>query len=202
MKIDFQLPTDGKYHQYCIKCNSEHIHKIIKDTRTYYECEDCKDISPRLIVVDPKIDCWVDEDTKEYWHKSVGIFVFNEDNEALFFERVMYPFVFTIPAGHLDIGEKPAEAVKRELLEETGLKIDAVKFTVQENIIGDKCWRGSDNHMWHLYVGKMKKTNNIILNDEGVKATWLTLEQALNVPLPYPVEYFIKKYGNSLFQDV
>ncbi len=154
-----------------------------------------------MIVIDPQINWWVDDTTKEYWHESVGVFVFNEKNEALFFERIIYPFAFAIPAGHLDSGEQPRDAVVRELREETGLVADKVMLFSEEDVIGDKCRRGADNHKWHLYVAKIKNTDQVALNDEGMKPVWLPLDQAMTRELVYPVRYFIEKYGDKLLDN-
>ncbi|WP_456325650.1 NUDIX hydrolase [Desulfonauticus submarinus] len=198
MKIDFKIPADAKYHQFCPKCHSENINRIFKQQQTYYKCANCKGVFPRLIVIDSKIKWWIDKNTKEYWHESVGVFVFNEYNEALFFERIIYPFALAIPAGHLDSGEMPKKAIKRELFEETGLEINNIKLFSEEDVVGDKCRRGADNHKWHLYITKIKKTNKIKLNDEGIKPIWLSLEKAQRNNLVYPVKYFINKYANTL----
>jgi len=198
MKIPFPLPTDNKYHQYCPKCFSENINRVFEGEKTFYLCDDCHNKSPRLIVIDPKTVWWVDEKTKEYWHESVGVFVFNSENKALFFERTIYPFAFAIPAGHLDVGEDAEIAAKRELREETGIEAETLRLFSKEDVIGDKCRRGADNHRWHLYatrVGSIEKTE---INDEGVRPAWLTIDEALQKNLVYPVKYFIEKYGNNL----
>ncbi|MEK7453153.1 MAG: NUDIX hydrolase [Patescibacteria group bacterium] len=198
MKITFPLPENNRFHQYCSKCHSESINRTFEGEKTFYLCNSCGDKSPRLIVIDPKIVWWIDESTKEYWHESVGVFVFNEKNKALFFERIIYPFAFTIPAGHLDIEESAETAAKRELQEEAGIEVHSVKLFSEEDVIGDECRRGADNHKWHLYTAKVKNIDEIKINDEGVKPVWLTLEEALEKELVYPVKYFIEKYEDKL----
>lgn len=200
MKINFEIPNDNKYHQFCPECHSENIKRADQEGKTYYHCDSCQGTFPRMIVIDPAIKWWTTEPDKEYWHESVGIFVFNERNEALFFERIMYPFAYSVPAGHLDQGEDPGEAVIRELFEETGIKIDQAKLFSEEDIIGDECRRGADSHKWHLYTAKIGSTDSIELNDEGIKPSWLSLEQALDRNLVYPIRFLINKYGNKLFQ--
>lgn len=198
MRIDFPLPDDNKFHQYCPVCHSENINRIFEGKKTFYFCDDCHNKSPRLIVIDPKTVWWIDEETKEYWHESVGVFVFNEEGKALFFERTIYPFAFTIPAGHLDTGEDVETAVKRELQEEAGIETNQVNLFSEEDIIGDECRRGADNHKWHLYTTKVENAGEIKINDEGLKPVWLTIEEALQKELVYPVKYFIEKYGDKL----
>lgn len=58
------------------------------------------------------------------YRKNVGIVVFNSKGLVLVGERVQFPGIFQFPQGGMDDGEKPLEAARRELLEETGLKID------------------------------------------------------------------------------
>lgn len=198
MKITFPLPTDGKYHQYCPKCHSEKINRVFEGEKTFYLCDECSNKSPRLIVIDPKTVWWINNATQEYWHESVGVFVFNESGKALFFERTIYPFAFAIPAGHLDTGEEPETAAKRELEEEAGIKVESIKLFSEEDVIGDECRRGADNHKWHLYTAQVKNLGEININDEGIKPVWLSLEEALEKKLVYPVKYFIEKYGKKL----
>ncbi len=200
MKINFPLPTDEQYHQYCEKCHSENIHRIFEEEKTFYLCDHCAHKSPRLIVIDPQIVWWIDKKTKEYWHESVGIFIFNKDGKALFFQRIIYPFALTIPSGHLDIDEDPSTAAIRELEEEAGIKINAVNLFTEEDICGDKCRRGADIHKWHLYTARLDNVGDVKINDEGVQPVWFSLEEASQKDLTYPVRYFIEKYGPQLFK--
>ncbi len=198
MKINFQLPPKEEYMQCCTKCHSKDIKRIFEGEKTFYYCDNCQEKYSRMIVIDPKIVWWIDTDTKDYWHESVGVFVFNKDNKILFFERVIFPFAFTIPAGHLDTGEEPKTAAIRELSEETGLKIDNISLFKEEDVIGDKCRRGSDHHHWHLYTAQIDNQTDVTICDEGIKPVWLTIEEALTKDLTYPARYFIQKYRNEL----
>lgn len=196
-----QIPTNvslKKEGQYCIHCFSQKVERTYHNGLTYYYCQSCGKTTERSLVIDNNIIWWIDKKTHEYWHESVGIFVFNSENKALFFERTIYPFAFAIPAGHLDTGEIAEIAVKRELTEETGIKSNNVKLFSEEDVIGDECRRGADNHRWHLYVTKNESTDDIKINDEGVKPVWLTLNEALEKKLVFPVRYFIEKYGEKL----
>ncbi|HBA36362.1 TPA: NUDIX domain-containing protein [Candidatus Falkowbacteria bacterium] len=187
--------------QYCIHCFSQKVEKTDRDGLTYYHCHSCGQIAERSLVIDNSIVWWIDKKTNEYWHESVGIFVFNFENKALFFERTIYPFAFTIPAGHLDVGEIADVAVKRELKEETKIESDNVKLFSTEDVSGDKCRRGADHHKWHLYVAQIENIGNIKINDEGIKPVWLTFDEALGKKLVYPVRYFIEKYGEKLLKS-
>ncbi|MFA6285032.1 MAG: NUDIX hydrolase [Parcubacteria group bacterium] len=188
----------NKEGQYCIECFSEKVERVYKNNLTYYHCATCGKTSERSLVIDNKIVWWIDEATREYWHESVGIFVFNSENKVLFFERTIYPFAFAIPAGHLDIGEDAKMATRRELQEEAGIETNKITLFSEEDVLGDKCRRGADNHRWHLYTTSIKNNAEIKINDEGIKPIWLSLKEALQKKLVYPVRYFIEKYGDKL----
>jgi ADP-ribose pyrophosphatase YjhB (NUDIX family) len=198
MKIDFNIPTDNQYHELCIDCHQEAVQAVKEEGQTFYLCSACGHKSARIIVFDPKIISWVDPVTKEYWHESAGIFVFNQANQALFFKRSKFPFVYTIPAGHLEAGETAEQAVRRELLEEAGLAVEHEKLVVTEDVANDQCRRGADYHRWHQFVAYMADHPAVtIKSDEGDQPIWLTLEQALLKELSVPVRLFIEKYGKA-----
>ncbi len=56
--------------------------------------------------------------------------VIERDGKLLFVQRGINPFrgLWSLPAGFLDAGENPAEAAAREVLEETGLRIEVVEL--------------------------------------------------------------------------
>lgn len=196
MQIPHSISLD-KEGQYCIRCFSRPVERVIKNNLTYYKCIACGKISERSLVIDNRIMWWVDKE-RTYWHESVGVFVWNNEETALFFERTIYPFALTIPAGHLDKSEYPEKAAKRELQEETGIVVDTIKLFSEEDIIGDECRRGSDHHRWHLYTARVGEMDEIKINEEGMKPIWATLEEVKRKELIYPVKYFIEKYGSNL----
>jgi ADP-ribose pyrophosphatase YjhB (NUDIX family) len=75
--------------------------------------------------------------------------------------------LWSLPGGWADIGESPSEAIKREILEETGLNVSV------ENIIGiyDANTDGRDLSLYHAYkivflcesiTGELKTSNETI----------------------------------------
>ncbi len=60
---------------------------------------------------------------------SAGVIVVNDENQILLLNHVLRPKSgWGIPGGFLKAGEQPAEAARREIFEETGLKISNVQF--------------------------------------------------------------------------
>lgn len=197
MKLNFDWKDDGKLHKYCMHCHAETVERFYEDSRTYYFCNTCKMRHERSIVIDPAINWWIADDG-EYWHESGGVFVRNPEGKFLFFERVIFPFAMTIPAGHVDTGEDPLTAELREVEEEVGYKAKELVFIATEDVMGDSCRRGSDAHRWHAYLLPLEHDIAVRLADEGEKPVWLTLDEALGKDLTYPVRYYIEHYKDRL----
>jgi 8-oxo-dGTP diphosphatase len=65
---------------------------------------------------------------------AVGAMIFNEAGQLLLCEhtyRRVYPW--GLPGGDLKKGEDPAQGIKRELMEETGLEVQSVRLLLVEN---------------------------------------------------------------------
>jgi 8-oxo-dGTP pyrophosphatase MutT (NUDIX family) len=198
MKIPQNILLD-KEGQYCIQCFSGPIKRIFKENLTYYHCLACGITSERSLVIDNKI-VWRIDEQRMYWHESVGVVLVNEDNKILCLMRQIYPFAYSIPAGHLDVEEKPEVAAKRELAEETGIsKVEKFELVKEFDMVGDSCRRGSDDHHWHLYRAKVLGRAEISLADEASSANWFSIEEIKKLKnVAYPLKYIIETFGASL----
>lgn len=198
MKINFPLPTDNRRHRYCQNCLSEKVHDVQIEGKNLYHCDHCLQTHDRLIDIDPKLVSWVDEKTQEYWHESVGVFVFDLDRKFLLIERTIYPYGLTIPSGHLESGELPRRAAERELFEETGIKTKKLVFFKQTGV-PDLCRRGADFHRWNIFTLIQSRPVKIVTNKhEGKNPVWVNYQKVLQQKLAPPVRYLILKFGNQL----
>ncbi|GEM_PF-526652 len=198
MKILSGVPLDHE-GQFCIKCFAGPIKRVLKGNLTYYQCAACGETSERSLVIDNHI-VWHIDKQGTYWHESVGVVVVNEQDKILCLLRQIYPYSYSIPAGHLDVREGPDAAAKRELEEETGIshvrKFGLIKVF---NVPGDSCHRGSDHHRWHLYRGRISGTAKIILSDEASSADWFSLEKLQRLEnIAYPLKYIVETLGDGL----
>lgn len=173
MKLSESIPRD-RNGEYCIVCSSERLERVQVDGRPHYACSDCGVTSPRRLVINSDI-MWNVDETGVYWHESVGVIVAAEDR-ILMMVRNIYPFALGLPAGHVDAGESPPEAARRELMEETGLQGD-LKLVEQFDLRGDACSRGCDDHRWHLYVLLLDEVPTVRASDEATGYDWLTVEE-------------------------
>ncbi len=85
----------------------------------------------------------------EFLHYSVGA-VIEWEGKILLFYRRLYPFRYTIVAGHWDLDdETPEAAVAREIAEEAGIEFRPDKPVFVETLEEPRR-RGTDFHEWRL----------------------------------------------------
>jgi ADP-ribose pyrophosphatase YjhB (NUDIX family) len=98
---------------------------------------------------------WAFNDEGELRHFSVGTILFRQDKDErryCLFRRRTHPIgYYTIPAGHLEMGEDPRAAALREAYEETQLGVVSAELFCEEEML-DECRRGADYHVWSLYL--------------------------------------------------
>jgi len=196
MKLLFSYHRDGQLHSYCLRCHSERVERCRVEGRTQYYCHDCRQLSDRWIKLDPGLQWWLDGDG-EYWHESSGVFVCDGAGRFLLFQRSVFPFALTVPAGHVDVGEAPERTAGRELLEEVGLSGNLTPV-ITADIVGDSCSLGADAHRWHAYRLAVAACPAITVREEGSDPLWLTADQALQRQLTPPVRYMLERHRGAL----
>jgi 8-oxo-dGTP diphosphatase len=126
-------------------------------------------------------------------HEGAGVIVQNEEGDILFFLRTKYPFLWTIPGGHMSPGEDSKAAALRELEEEVGLSIQTAQLIFEGIIEGDECMGGATIHKWYLYHAKVKDVA-VHLDDEGSRFAWFPIS-SIPENITYPVAYLLEQPG-------
>ena len=124
-------------------------------------------------------------------HYSVGA-VIKKDSKYLLIDRVKPPLGFAGLAGHIDEGENEVEALKREVEEESGLKIDNHKILFKEELDWNWCSKEVDVHYWYLFecnVSGVIKRNYVETKSIG----WHTVDEIRKLKLEPVWNYWFKK---------
>ena len=83
----------------------------------------------------------------------------------------------TFPGGHVEMGESFTDAVIREVLEETGLKISSPK------LCGIKDWSNDDGSRYMVLFYKTDKFEGELKSSDEGEVYWLELQEMRNSPL-------------------
>jgi len=132
-----------------------------------------------------------------YPRVGVGVFVWKDD-KLLMGQRLGShgANTWSIPGGHLEHGESWAEAAKREVLEETGMIVDNVRFVAATNDIFVK----DQKHYVTIWVETdwISGEPTITEPDKWVNQEWRTF-QSLPSSLFEPCWSNLKKARPDLF---
>lgn len=160
---------------FCWNCRSINVIKEnANDGRVSYLCNDCHVSSPRVLIYDKNMQQHFDNKNRLI-HESCGVFLTNTKGEILLFKRVKYPYLLTIPAGHLEIRETPIDCAVRETFEEVGVTISNPKLIFSGDIEDDSCLGGADIHHWNAYMSLIKKDTDVKLDEEGNEWGWYNI---------------------------
>jgi phosphoglycolate phosphatase-like HAD superfamily hydrolase/ADP-ribose pyrophosphatase YjhB (NUDIX family) len=129
---------------------------------------------------------------------TVGGLVFNDPGLVLMVRTRKWSNLWGIPGGKIKGGEPSEDALRRELLEETGLEVADIRFVmVQDCIASTEFYR--DAHFLLLnYTCRCGGGDGtdagppVRLNDEAQAYRWVTLEQALQLPLNTPTRVLLE----------
>ncbi|MGC8742681.1 MAG: NUDIX domain-containing protein [Verrucomicrobiia bacterium] len=128
---------------------------------------------------------------------TVGALIFNREGKALFVQTYKWSNLWGIPGGKVKYGEPSETALKREIKEETGLDIHSIEFAMIQDCINSEEFYREEHFVLLNYICVCDTAENVKLNEEAHNFKWLTLDEALKLPLNKPtlnlVNYALKQ---------
>jgi nucleoside triphosphatase len=128
-----------------------------------------------------------------YPEPTVGAVIVNPDDKILLCKSGRWRDEYVIPGGHIEPGEKMEEALKREILEETGLEIYDIRLlSLKECIYSDTFHE--KKHF--LFIDFLCRTDsyNVVLNEEAEDYVWAGLDEIDN--------YKLNKFTKALLTEL
>lgn len=140
--------------------------------------------------------------TEGLWHREVAIWIMNEKGEILLQKRAatkkQAPNKWAITAGHIDAGEEPLQAVRRETLEEIGLglKESDLEFLFVEKMEKKFLEVKYHNRMFnYLYLARTNKeiSEFVIQQEELSELKYINLKELEDIIEHQDEEYVFSK---------
>lgn len=138
----------------------------------------------------------------------VGAFIFSSDNYFLVGKNKkggVYADVWAVPGGGMDEGESKEEALRREVMEETGLDISGSELVPMPSDTGTSVKTLKDTGetvnvemTFYNYKVTMPVSHTELVpqpSDDLEDVHWVTLEQLKDMPFSPPAEKCLKALG-------
>lgn len=125
---------------------------------------------------------------------TVGALIYDETGKVLMIQTYKWSNLWGIPGGKIKPGEPSEEALRREILEETGLEAADLRFVmIQDCIYSPEFYKPAHFLLLNYTALAPGDAPPVTLNDEAFAYQWVTVEEALQMPLNTPTRTLIEK---------
>jgi phosphoglycolate phosphatase len=115
----------------------------------------------------------------------VGL-ISNSAGQVLMVRTHKWSNLWGIPGGKIKWGETSTAALQREIQEETGLRVTDIQFVLAQDCIRSKEFYRDAHFVLLNYTCRCPGEPAVKLNDEAHEFRWVTVEQALAMPVNQP----------------
>jgi 8-oxo-dGTP diphosphatase len=134
-----------------------------------------------------------------YPEPTVGALIRNgEKNKVLLCDSYKWPGLFTVPGGHVELGETFEEAIKREIKEEVGLDIEVDELlSVQQVIYPKEFFREKAHFIFFDFLCSTKRGGSEVVKidaNEIQSVIWIEPEKALDLNIDRYLKHFLRRF--------
>lgn len=140
--------------------------------------------------------------SSKYPEPTVGALILNPKQEIFLVKSHKWHNTYVMPGGHIELGEKMTDALKREIKEETGMKISNIHFLSLHEFIFQKTYWKKKHLLFINFYCTSQYTDKITLNDEAEEYTWVSIAKALKLNLEPSTRKAILEYKSRVLNHV
>lgn len=129
-----------------------------------------------------------------YPEATVGALIVNAKGEILLAKSSKWHHNFTVPGGHIELGERAEDAIKREVKEETGLDVEPIELLLVQQAIYPKNFYKHEHYIFMDYVCRAKDSNVKLDGRELQTHIWIRPEDALALDMEEYTRNLVQKF--------
>ncbi len=125
---------------------------------------------------------------------TVGALIRNDEGKILLCDSHKWPGLYTVPGGHVELGETCEDALVREIREEVGLEIKVEELlSIQQVIYPKEFWKKA-HFIFFDYLCRAEGNQTTHVDSNEIQATvWTTPEEALKMNIDRYLRHFIQR---------
>jgi ADP-ribose pyrophosphatase YjhB (NUDIX family) len=123
---------------------------------------------------------------------TVGGLIFGPAGKVLMIRTHKWSNLWGIPGGKTKWGETSADALRREIKEETNLEIKDIKFVLVQDCIHSKEFYRDAHFVLLNYTCRCAGPANVKLNDEAREFRWVSVKEALKMHINQPTRTLLR----------
>jgi nucleoside triphosphatase len=133
-----------------------------------------------------------------YPEATVGALVANSKGEVLIVRSNKWSNKYTVPGGHIELGERAEDAIKREVKEETGLDVNHVRLLLVQEAIFPANYYKHEHFVFMDYLCRSLNSEVKLDGRELQEYVWIKPDNALKLDLEGYTRNFVLKYLEEL----
>ena len=123
---------------------------------------------------------------------TVGALIFNDRGQILMIRTHKWSNLWGIPGGKVEYGETCTEALTREILEETNLRVKDIKFVLAQDCVKSPEFYREAHFILLNYTCHVDGPNVVTLNHEAQVSQWVECSEALQLPINRPTRLLLE----------
>ena len=135
---------------------------------------------------------------QNYPEATVGALVVNDKGEILLVRSYKWGSKYTVPGGHIELGERSETAVKREVREEVGLEVEPVRLLLVQEAIYPPDYVKHEHYIFLDYLCRTNSSKVELDGNEIQECIWRLPKEALQLDLESFTRNLVEAYASQL----
>jgi len=131
---------------------------------------------------------------QNYPEATVGALILNGKGEILLVRSYKWGTKYTVPGGHIELGERSETAVKREIREEVGLEVEPVRLLLVQEAIYPADYIKHEHYIFLDYLCRTNSSEVKLDGKEIQEYVWTTPNAALQMELESFTRNLVEAY--------
>lgn len=135
---------------------------------------------------------------QNYPEATVGALVVNDKGEILLVRSYKWGSKYTVPGGHIELGERSETAIKREVREEVGLEVEPIRLLLVQEAIYPPDYIKHEHYIFLDYLCRTNSSKVELDGNEIQEYIWRLPKDALQLDLESFTRNLVEAYASQL----